>query len=171
MLALALPVQAAGLKVDHERSRIQIDCHATGHDFTATLEQYEATATGSATSLAPESFELKWKFSDLHTGDKKRDHEMIHWLEDASPKGSFRFTKSWTDDKGGLHAMGKLTVHGVSKDIAFPYTVKKEGEWVTIDGKAVMNYKDFKLPLIRAMAVMTVDPKLSVRFHVVGTIK
>jgi hypothetical protein len=49
--------------------------------------------------------------------------------------------------------------------------VKKEGEWVTIDGKAMMNYEDFKLPLIRAMAVMTVNPKLNIRFHVVGKIQ
>ena len=34
-----------------------------------------------------------------------------------------------------------------------------------------MDYQDFKLPIIRAMAVMTVDPKLTVRFHVVGKIK
>ena len=34
-----------------------------------------------------------------------------------------------------------------------------------------MNYEDFRLPLIRAMVVMTVDPKLTVRFHIVGQIK
>ena len=42
------------------------------------------------------------------------------------------------------------------------------GSWVTIDGVATLDYKDFGLPIIRAVAVMTVDPKLTIRFHVVG---
>jgi hypothetical protein len=42
---------------------------------------------------------------------------------------------------------------------------------VTIDGTVSMDYENFKLPLIRSMAVMTVDPKLKVRFHVVGKVK
>ncbi|MFN9026975.1 MAG: YceI family protein, partial [Akkermansiaceae bacterium] len=77
----------------------------------------------------------------------------------------------WVDKKGINHAMGNLTIKGVSKSISFPYTTKKEGDWVTIDGTAKMNYEDFGLPIIRAMAVMTVDPKLTVRFHIVGQIK
>lgn len=46
--------------------------------------------------------------------------------------------------------------------------MKKEGNWVTIDGTAKLDYQDFKLPIIRALAVMKVDPELNVRFHVVG---
>ena len=67
--------------------------------------------------------------------------------------------------------MGMLTIHGVSKTVSFPYTVKQEGDWVTIDGTASLDYENYKLPIIRSMAVMTVDPKLKVRFHVVGKMK
>ena len=42
---------------------------------------------------------------------------------------------------------------------------------MTIDGKVSMDYQNFSLPIIRSMAVMTVDPKLVVRFHVVGKVK
>jgi len=34
-----------------------------------------------------------------------------------------------------------------------------------------MDYQNFSLPIIRSMAVMTVDPQLVVRFHVVGKVK
>ena len=167
----AVQVLADELKIDTARSRIQVDAHATGHDFTGTLDRYDARASGDPSSLKARSFELSWRFSDLHTADGKRDGEMLKWLEDASPEGSFRFTKSWTDEAGGLHGMGRLSIHGVTKDVSFPYSVKKDGEWVTIDGQASLDYRDFKLPLIRAMAVMTVDPQLTVRFHVVGRIR
>ena len=158
---------ADALKVDKERSRIQVDGKSTGHTFTGTLEDYTAKVSGNVSKLEPTSFDLAWKFSDLKTEDEKRDKNMIKWLGGGTPKGSFKFVKTW--EKGGENfASGKLTINGVSKTISFPYTVKKDGNWITIDGTATLDYEDFKLPLIRALAVMTVDPKLTVRFHVVG---
>lgn len=171
LLAASAFAHAATLEVDITRSRIQVDASATGHDFTGNLKKFTAKANGDAGSLAPSSFDLQWSFKDLDTDDAKRDQEMIKWLGGGDPKGSFAFTKSWTDKAGKTHGMGSLTIHGVSKAVAFPYTVKKEGDWVTIDGTASLDYQNFKLPIIRAMAVMTVDPKLTVRFHVVGKVK
>ena len=166
-----LPLSAATLEVDQGRSRIQVDAKATGHSFTGTLEDYSATVKGNAATADPESFDLTWSFKDLKTDDKKRDDAMITWLGGGNPKGRFSFTKSWVDGKGGKHAMGTLTIAGVGKTVAFPFTATREGEWVTIDGRVGMDYKDFGLPVIRAMALMTVDPKLTVRFHIVGKIK
>ena len=162
---------AATLQVDKERSRIQVDAKATGHTFTGTLKDYKASVSGDAASLKPSGFELKWKFSDLDTADAKRDAEMLKWLGGGAPQGSFKFTKSWTDKKGQPQGMGTLTIHGISKTVSFPYTATKDGDWVTIDGTATMNYQNFSLPIIRSMAVMTVDPKLVVRFHIVGKVK
>lgn len=174
-LAAILPMfaaaHAASLEVDKGRSRIQVDAKATGHKFTGTLKDYTVTVSGDAASLAPQAFELAWSFKDLDTDDAKRDKQMIEWLGGADPKGSFKFTKSWTGKDGAPHGTGTLTIHGVSKEISFPYTVTKDGDWVTIDGKVAMDYQNFKLPVIRAMAVMTVDPQLVVRFHVVGKVK
>ena len=163
--------KAAGLEVDKSRSRIQVDAKATGHRFTGSLESYEVDVEGDANSLDPDSFELNWKFKDLDTDDAKRDAEMLKWLGSNDEKGSFKLDKAWIDEKGVPQGTGTLTIHGVSKSISFPYTAKKDGEWVTIDGKVTMDYRNFDLPIIRAMAVMTVDPQLVVRFHVVGKIK
>jgi polyisoprenoid-binding protein YceI len=164
-------VSAETLEVDKDKSRIHIDAKATGHNFTGTLEKYTVTVQGDASTIKPESFNLEWSFKDLKTDDDKRDKEMLAWLGGGNPKGKFEFTKSWVDDEGIEHAMGTLTIKGVAKTISFPFTTKKEDDWVTIDGKVNMNYEDFRLPLIRAMVVMTVDPKLTVRFHIVGQIK
>lgn len=168
-LMLGAAADAAPMKVDKNRSRIQVDAKATGHAFTATLEDYTAKVSGDAATLKPQVLELAWTFDDLKTGEADRDREMIKWLGGGKPAGSFKFIKTW--DEGGKHlAMGTLTVHGVGKTIAFPYTVKKEGDWVTIDGTASMDYTNFGLPVIRSMAVMTVKPGLSIRFHLVGKI-
>jgi polyisoprenoid-binding protein YceI len=171
MLLTSMLAHSATLDLDKDRSRIQVDAKATGHSFTGTLKDYTATVTGDATSLAPAGFDLNWNFKDLETADVKRDAEMMKWLGGGTAKGAFKFTKAWTDKAGNQQAMGTLTINGVSKTISFPYTAKKDGDWVTIDGRVSMDYQNFSLPVIRSMAVMTVNPKLLVRFHIVGKVK
>jgi len=167
MMLVTISAEADTLKVDKSRSRTQVDAKATGHAFTGTLEKYTVKVLGDSTTLQPTFFQLDWKFADLKTGDKKRDEAMVKWLDEKGPKGSFKFIKTWDQD-GKHYAQGEIAIHGVSKVIAFPYTATEHAGWVTIDGTAELNYKDFSLPIIRSMAVMTVDPKLSVRFHIVG---
>ncbi len=170
LLCSILTLSAATLDVDKTRSKIQVEAKATGHAFTGTLKDYTIKATGDEDKLKPTTLELAWNFSDLKTEDDARDVEMIKWLGGGAPKGSFKFVKFWTD-KTGDKAEGSLTIHGVSKTVYFPFTVKKDGEWVTASGKIEMDYKDFGLPVVRAMLVMTVDPKLVVNFQVVGKLK
>ena len=170
LMFTATAASAATLDVQKDRSRIHVDAKATGHSFTGTLKDYKIQITGDDSTLEPSSFNLEWTFDQLETGKKDRDEEMIKWLGGGKPAGSFKFIKSWKDNSGQLHAMGTLKIHGVSKQISFPYSVKKDGKWVTIEGTAKLDYEDFSLPIIRSMAVMTVDPKLTIRFHVVGTL-
>ncbi|MCX6880691.1 MAG: YceI family protein [Verrucomicrobia bacterium] len=171
LLCSMFAVSAATLEVDQTRSKLQVDAKATGHAFSGTLKNYTVKATGDTSKLKPESLELSWNFSDLDTDDKGRDAEMLKWLGGGAPKGNFKFVKFWTDKDGVDHAQGTLTIHGVAKTVYFPFTVKKDGAWVTASGKVELDYKDFGLPLVRAMLVMTVDPKLVVNFQLVGKVK
>ncbi|RYD64197.1 MAG: hypothetical protein EOP84_32945, partial [Verrucomicrobiaceae bacterium] len=159
LLLIPIVASAGTLKIDPNKSRIQVDAKATGHEFTGTLSTFTAKVSGDDAALTPSAVDLTWKFSDLKTADEKRDKEMIKWLGGGAPEGSFTFTKTWAD-KGKTYAMGNLKIHGISKAVSFPYIAKKEDTWVTIDGVASLDYQDFGLPLIRAMAVMTVNPKL-----------
>ncbi len=170
LLLFANHASADSLDIDKAKSHIKVDAKATGHSFAGTLSDFTAKVSGDGSSLAPSAVDLGWKFSDLKTGDEKRDKEMIKWLGGSAPEGSFKFIKTWTD-KGQTYAQGTLKIHGISKVIAFPYTASKEGKVVTIDGTAALDYQDFGLPIIRTMAVMTVNPKLSVSFHLVGEAK
>jgi len=170
MLLCGSMAQAADLEVDKSRSRIQVDARATTHSFTGTLEDYTVRAAGDASTNAATSLSLAWDFNDLKTGDVKRDEAMIAWLGGGKPKGSFKLIKSWMEPEGP-RAQGELTINGVTKVIAIPYTIQREGNWVTIDGKARVNYFNYNLPEIRSMAVMTVEPWLLVRFHIVGKVK
>lgn len=170
-VASSVLARAATVEVDADRSRIQVDAKATGHSFTGDLKKYQIAAEGDPATSRPTRLDLGWEFNELKTADEKRDKEMIKWLGGGKPKGSFKFEKSWDVTPEGGHAQGTLTINGVSKTVAFPYKVKRDGEWVTLDGKVTMDYQNFSLPIIRSMALMTVDPKLVIRFHVVGKVK
>ncbi len=167
MIACSL-AHASTLDVDAGKSRIQVDAKATGHAFTGDLKTYSITAAGDGKTLVPSALTLSWNFDGLKTGDEKRDKEMIKWLGGGKPTGNFKLVKTSKETTTGGNAEGLLTINGVSNKIVFPYSVKKEGEWLTLDGTATLDYQNFKLPVIRAMMVMTVDPVLTIRFHVVG---
>ena len=171
LLICGSAARAAELQIEKENSRIQVDAKATGHSFTGDLKDYTVKVAGNVSTSEPSSVSLKWDFNDLKTGDEKRDKEMIKWLGGGKPTGTFTFGKSWKDDKGSLQAEGEITIHGISKTISFPYSVKREGNRATIDGTATLDYQNFKLPIIRNLAVMKVEPNLTVRFHLTGEVK
>jgi len=171
MLCSLLAASAASLEVDKTRTKIQVDAKATGHAFTGTLKNYAIKVAGDGEKLKPQVLELSWNFADLDTGDAGRNVEMIKWLGGGTPKGSFKFIKFWADKSGVDKAEGTLTIHGVSKAVSFPFAVRKDGDRITANGRVEMNYKDFDLPVVRAMLVMTVDAKLVVNFQLVGKVK
>jgi polyisoprenoid-binding protein YceI len=163
-------VSAATLEVDKAKSSIQVAAKATGHEFTGTLKDYTVTASGDEATLKPTALDLSWSFKNLDTADAKRDAEMMKWLGGGDPKGSYKFVKVWS--KNGVdYAEGVLKINGAVKTVQIPIVVKKSGDVVTTTGKLVIDYKDFGLPLIRAMLVMTVDPELTISFSVVGKVK
>lgn len=111
LLSMAI-ARAVVLDIDPDRSRIQVDAKATGHEFTGDLKQYTVKVEGDATKAQPTKFELGWDFNDLKTGEAKRDVEMVKWLGGGKPKGTFIFDKAWDVKSGGgsvLRARSPLT--------------------------------------------------------------
>ena len=49
---------AATLEVDQERSRIQVDAKATGHNFTGNLGKYKIEAEGDEETCKPTALSL-----------------------------------------------------------------------------------------------------------------
>lgn len=170
LLAIA-PLKAAEFVVDPAQSAILVDVSATGHDFTARLENYSLKIAGDASSATPKTASLSWDFKDLKTGDAKRDHEMLKWMDHPKhAKGSFSLESVLKSKDGSTWARGKLTFHGVSKTIQFPVTKKKEGNKVTATGSTRIDHRDFGLKKIRKFGFLTVDPVVTVRFSLVGSI-
>lgn len=170
--AVCAPVEAAAetFVIDKTNSSVLIDVKATGDDFTGKLEKYSVSISGDRASLKPSKVVFEWDFLNLKTGKGKRDAEMIGWLEKKTA-GSFvlgSFTKR-TD--GRMWAKGEMTIHGVKETVEFPVKVLAKGKRMTIRGTARLDTRKFGLPIIRMIGLFKVDPLVTVRFTLRGTLK
>lgn len=169
ILLFSAAVHAENLQVDKTKSWLRLDCRATGHTWTSSLKDYQATIAGDSTTLVPSACEFTWNFSNVDSGKADRDSKMLTWLESAThPSGSFKMSKTWKDSKGQTFVSGPLTIHGVSKDITMPVTAAKDGKTVKIDGEVWIDTQNFGLPIIK-MIVMSVAPQVRIYFHMEGT--
>ncbi len=169
-IGIAARAGAAPLQIDYTQSKIDVAVTATIDSFVGHLEKYQATIDCDAATNLPPKAGVTFDFSDLKTGNKDRDAEMLKWLEyPNSPKATFTLT-GWQQSGATNLAVGDLTIHGVKKSIQMPVVAKDlNGDW-DISGEADFDYRDFNLPKIRKLLMLVVDPHLKVMFHLVGKV-
>lgn len=171
LVALAgLPVRgaAAGIDVDYARSRVEVGVKSTVDSFTGHLEKYAVSVEWPPSELLPAKARMSFDFADLKTGDTNRDSAMLKWLGHDSLPGGVFVLGGWRREGTTNLATGELTIHGVKREVSMPVVAGlTNGVW-EVDGEAVLDYRDFGLPKIRKALVLTVNPRLRVRFHVVA---
>lgn len=167
VLATAAPVP---LVVDKDQSRVEIVVAATVDSFTGKLSAYAADIAVDDGRVS--SAKIGFRFADVRTGKEARDEAMHEWQETAKyPEGLFELAMLEPAADGRLMARGKLTLHGVTREIAFPVSVTTDHTLYAIDGEAALDTRDFGLPVIRKFMVLKVDPLVKVRFHLQGSVK
>ena len=168
LAGLARPAAAALLEIDHRHSNIEVDVRATIDPFVGHLEKYQAAIDCNPATNLPAAAEVSFDFADLKTGDTNRDAAMLKWLEyDSNPRASFRLN-GWRQNGATHLALGELTIHGVKQAVQMPVAVKNTGGTWDISGESDFDYRDFSLPKIRKVLVLTVAPHLKVTFHLAG---
>lgn len=174
-LGLALASAAAGLGagpalvVDPAASRITVAVRVTVDSFTAKLNRFDA-AVAMADDGRVLSARVAFQFRDLVTGKDGRDQAMHKWQEtDKFPDGTFELASlEPAATAGAFTATGKLTLHGVTRELKFPVTIVTDGPVRKIDGEAPVDTREFGLPVIRMALVLKVDPVVRVIFHLEG---
>ena len=172
LTALAGGVLAAEqpFAIDATQSRIEVAVHATADSFTAKLTQFEPVVTLAEDGRVATA-RVTFHFRDLKTGKDKRDAAMHTWQQtDQFPDGTFVLSslEPASAPDAGFIAQGRLTFHGVAREVKFPVSVMREGQRYTIDGEAKLDTREFGLPIIRMMLMLKVDPIVKVKFHLTG---
>jgi polyisoprenoid-binding protein YceI len=173
LTATLLPLtqaHAAALTLDPKQSKIEVAVTATVDSFVGQLEKYQADINCTPTAHLPTTASVTFDFKDLKTGNPSRDTEMLGWLDyKNNPAGSFMLN-NWKTLGTNHWAEGALTIHGVKKIIAMPVTITVTGANWNIAGSADINYRDYDLPIIRKMLLLTVAPHLHITFNLTGTL-
>jgi polyisoprenoid-binding protein YceI len=167
---LAITARAAQLQIDPHQSKVEVAVSCSMDSFVGQVEKFQAVVECDPATALPARADVSFDFADLKTGKKDRDSAMLKWLEyDSNHLASFHLT-GWTQVGTTNIALGELKIHGVTVTVKMPAAVKRDDTDWDIFGQAVLDYRDFKLPKIRKALVLTVDPKLKVKFHLVGKI-
>ncbi|HWA24944.1 MAG TPA: YceI family protein [Lacunisphaera sp.] len=167
-LPVALSAAERAIKIDPSRSYVDVDVKSTVDDFTAHLDAYALRAVVDDKGKIKTGAAMTFKFADLKTGKEERDHKMLEWLGGDDPAGKFELGILALTPDGQGQANGNLTFHGATTLIEFPVNVSKAGETYTITGEALVDYRSWKLKVIRSMGVLKVDPFVKVRFKFTG---
>ncbi|MDO8545293.1 MAG: YceI family protein [Opitutaceae bacterium] len=157
------------LAVDPAQSRVEIAVKATVDSFTGKLTRYEpAIMVGDDGRVS--SARVAFHFRDVVTGKDSRDKAMHKWQQtDTFPDGAFVLSSLDAAAGPGYTASGRLTFHGITRDIRFPVSVTRDGAVYGIDGDATIDTREYGLPIIRMIGVLKVDPIVHVRFHLQGS--
>lgn len=156
------------LVVDPAASRIEIAVRATVDSFVGELTAYEPAIT-LADDGSVKSARFGFQFRDVTTRKTDRDKAMHKWQQtDTHPKGLFILTSLEPASGPTAIAFGRLTFHGVTRDVRFPITITRDDGRYAIDGQATIDTREYGLPVIRMLALVKVDPMVRVRFHLQG---
>lgn len=154
--------------IDLAQSRVDVAVTATMDSFVAHLTQYQPSVV-LASDGSVRSASLVFNFRDLITGKPARDKAMYEWEQiDAFPEGRFVLSALKPAADNQFTAIGRLTFHGVARDVQFPVSLSHEGTRLAIDGEATVDTREFGLPVIRKFGVLKVNPVVRVRFHLQG---
>jgi len=169
--ALLLPLAALAaersLKVDKERSFVDVDVKATVDSFTGHLDAYEAKVIVDDAGRI-KSAVFTFKFADLKTGKPDRDTEMIKWLGGGAPEGRYEMGNLAMTPDGQGQVSGRLTLHNDVELVEFPVSLSRADGIYTVTGETTIDTRTWGLKIIRKALVFKVDPEVKVRFKLVG---
>lgn len=157
------------LAIDPAHSVVEVEVRTILRNFNVQLTRYSARVVvepGKGTVRAA-TFDFDW--ADLHSGNAGRNRELLRWAEHARfPAGHFILHDFESLPSGTGQARGELTLHGITHEVTFPVAVLCEGELYSLDGLAVVDFRDYGLPPVRRFRIRLVIPPVQVRFHLQG---
>ena len=128
---------------------LSFDGHATAGDFVGTTTTVTGQLTG-ATDVTGVRGWVEAPVNTLKTGNGKRDKDLNKSMEsDKFPRLRFELTRvtrsGGTADSIGILLHGALAIHGVTRDVDLPATVRLAGSTARVHTDFPLNLKDYRI--------------------------
>jgi polyisoprenoid-binding protein YceI len=196
-LLAALVLSQAPWKLDVDKSELVVKVWKTGaasglaHDHVVRATKFEGTASledpdrleslslslkVDVASLVPDEPEVRKRYGvtgpAVPEADQKKVKENMLGDEqlDAArfPTMSFTSTKLYREENGALQCLGKLTMHGVTKEVDFTITPKTGDRTMEGDAKLKLRTSDFGIkPYSAALGLIKNKDEIELVLHLV----
>ena len=152
ILGLLISVSTQAQKFVSERGSIKFFSQAAIEDITATNEKTTALFDGTLGTIAfvvpINQFVFAKSLMQEHFNEKYME-------SDRFPKSTFQgritgFNPEATGEQS-VNAQGKLTIHGVTKDVNIPGQIVKTAKGLDMSSKFMVELKDYKIEIPRLM--------------------
>ncbi len=160
------------------RSTIRFDAKATGHTvhgmthgLNGEVDFDPEDVTGRA------SVALRVEAATLDTANRSRDKNMreshletarFPWIEFRSSRIEAVAPTLREGETQELQVQGKLLLHGIERDIAFPVKAVRKGKELFVTGSTVVKLTDYAIPIPKFLFVKVQD-EVKVMFEVIAS--
>ena len=172
LIALFTQLHAGNFAIDGTHSELAVDVRASPpHSFTFTAKEFAVDLQINPQTLELQKATCTFGFDSLDSKKPKRDKKMRGWINTTHyPKATFELTKVRQGETDGTQiGVGQFTMHGVSREIEIPFTIRRDGKVIILDGQAELNTTEWDLKIIR-MFFFSVKPVIKPHFHLEGTL-
>jgi polyisoprenoid-binding protein YceI len=147
LFILLCPLLASGQKIVAKKSKVAFFSDAAIEDIAATNAKTSSIIDLSkgefAFSVPIKDFEFEKSLMKEHFNEKYMETEKF-------PKATFlgkieNFNRDAASQE--VRAVGKLTIHGVTHDVAIPATIKKIDSNFKVDAKFVVKLEDYNISI------------------------
>ena len=128
---------------------LSFDGHATPGDFTGSTTAVAGEMTGGDSLGAVRGW-VEAEVKTLETGSGKRDKDLNKSMEsEQHPTMRFDLTGVAVEgvpaDSASVRLRGKLTLHGVTRDVTLPSRVWKDGESIRVRSDFPVDLGDYEI--------------------------
>lgn len=148
MILMLMTIAASAQKYVVEKSHVSFFSDAPLEDITAKNSKstsiFNASTNDIAFSIPIKEFQFEKSLMQEHFNEK--------YLEsDKFPKSTFQGKITGYDAKAtgvqNAKATGKLTIHGVTKDVEIPGTIEKQGDKLILKSRFKVRVADYKIEI------------------------
>jgi polyisoprenoid-binding protein YceI len=172
--AFAFPTAVRAVQVSFKNGSISsgtlsFDAHATAGDFTGSTDSVSGQASGA--SLGETRGWVEAPVRTLKTGNNRRDRDLNKSMEsDRYPTIRFDLHDVALGAAGGdssaVMLNGRLTIHGVTRDVALPATIFVRPDTVHLVSSFPLNLKDYQIGgLSKMLGMLKMYPDIVVHVN------
>jgi polyisoprenoid-binding protein YceI len=169
LIAVCAPASAGN--VDYARSEISFVSKQMNVPVEGRFRKFSALIVFDSGKLGSSKAEIDVDLASIDTGSTEADDEVgtKTWFNtSAFPTAKFSSSKVTKTGPDRYEVRGKLSIKGISNDVAAPFVVRHSGDAVTYEGNFTLKRLQFRIGEGVWSDTETVADEVQVKFRIVA---